>query len=283
MYIATGENIDGWVIKIKLENKEDVVIGIVTNENIAGNWIIKIKDNSYTEEIPLIEKYIIGCENAIKIPKNIKWHGTDKERSLRWYVMEQYRGDISKNFMFARKNWKLLLSDVLNFFKHIHLQGIIHGDIKTKNILYRETPVKFCVNDYEFVGKPTKNNINTKKYVEYYYSYLGIPHGKQWFGYRADLTAFGYILWNVLVANKNGEQNLLWQLNAIDYYNKRETRDYHFEIDLDRNLSIELNMPNMIKNYFNILESLEWNRVEPPESSLYDELNNVALFEGAAE
>jgi len=279
MYVSHYELINGWCLKKRLEDTEDLIITTVLNKNVPGNWIMKIKCISFYEEISGIEKYLTGCENAVSIPKNITWHGIDEDRQFRWYVMQQYDGDISKKCLFTKKYIQIFLKDVVNFLKHIHLQGAVHGDIKMKNILYTENFVKFYVCDYEFLSAVANNRKNNEKYlnyIDYYYSYLGIPSGKPKFSYKADLTAFGYILWSIFISEKDTDTQFKWQQRAINLYNLKEESDYLSEIDKERDNACK-EMPVAIRKYFTFLEKLSWANETPPEGIFYDELGELRL------
>ena len=279
MYISRFEIIEDWHFKTRLEENEDVIITTVVNKKLKGNWIMKLKCISYFEEISAIKKYLTCCENAVSIPKNCIWHGVDTERKFRWYVMQQYDGDISKKSLFTKSHIQIFLKDIITFLKHIHSQGAVHGDLKLKNILYTAEPVKFFVCDYEFlksVEDNRKESSDFESYVNYYYSYLGIPKGKPKFGYRSDLTIFGYILLSIIVSEKETFTQFKWQKQAIDFYNIKEKEDYLFSIDIQREIACN-EMPAGIMKYFTYLEKISWTNETPPATEFYDELAEMRL------
>jgi hypothetical protein len=71
MNVRKGEKLEDWTIINKLEDKEDLIIAVVTNAKLPGIWIMKLKNEYYYEEITVINKYLTGCENAVKIPRDV--------------------------------------------------------------------------------------------------------------------------------------------------------------------------------------------------------------------
>lgn len=248
--------------------------------DLSGNgkrWVKKTREFYLSlNESDLIKKYLLGCNTAVEIPPIMQWHG--KLEKKYWYIMEKYDGSLYKNMLFGKKHWKKLLIDVVNFLRHIHRQGVVHGDIKEMNILYQAVPIpKFVVCDYEFIRKPDPSTVCKNNNTDcFYYSLLGCEEGYPYFSYKADLTSFGYILWKVLDAVTDRAVNFLWQRKAGKEYNEGNEDYTLYEIDRDREIE-DSHMPIVIKEYFSIISRINWFQTSAPDGAIYDELMRLDL------
>lgn len=261
-------------------NKNDTIIEEVELE-CGEKWVKKTrkKHADLSHEGHVIERHLLGCRTAVRVPPIIEWYGDTEDGEKYWYIMEKYDGNLNENPEFHKKNWKRLLIDVVSFFKHLHIQGYVHGDIKDANILYREFPYpQFNVCDYEFVGRPDNKKVCQEGETDsYYYMMLGCERGKPYFSYRADLTAFGYILWKVL-ERISVNANFMWQRMAIKEYN-RDTHSISLD-DIDYYRAEEnRQMPPFIEEYFKIVETIDWFQEKPPDWALYDDLMRLPAEE----
>lgn len=272
MRLQVGEIVGGWKIIEILDKSAGSIIAIVTNKLIDGEWVIK-KYESRTEfdERNIYELYLKKCNSAIKIP-SLECSDKLEIRGKNWFIMRKYAGDILKKLLYAKHYFTKFTIDVINFLRHIHMQGIVHGDMKTKNILYNERPPEFCVCDYEYMRKPSKLCVYSERsYISYYYLFLGIPYLKPHFSYRADLTAFGYILWKVISADRGYELKFDWQDLACELYSNKNLEN-KYEIIESKRLAFNKTMPEAISNYFAIIEEVDWYKELPPDGAIYDNI-----------
>ena len=134
---------------------------------------------------------------------------------------------------------------------------IIHGDIKSENILinFKNTNTPFCLIDFESLCKPDKITCENDLPCGYYYYALGCESDKPYYSYRMDLQAFGIILWNLTLSVENFYK-FDWQDRGNYNYNKRKNFNEFKYLNALRNINGEKN--DLIKNYFEIIEKVDW-------------------------
>ena len=191
-----------------------------------------------------------------------------KYKGYYWFVMEKYDADCSNGNIFYIDISKLIES-VIKFLKYLHREHrVIHRDIKLSNILYKEG--KYTVADYELIREPDNESIcDEHDYDNYYYYSYGAEYGKPVLSYRYDLQAVGYML----MVMDNKYEALPFQKKAHTYYNMKSFKN-HFE-ELNK-LRSEYEMPERIKAYFKLIESVDWFSLEPPGEDVYDSI--IKLF-----
>jgi serine/threonine protein kinase len=244
-------------------------------------WNMKIinimKDNS---EIEVIKKY-----KMYQVPNTVIMHLDDyyltgKNDVYEWYIMEKCNGDIHKYIKSAYHNWDILLDCVINFLKHLHQKKkLIHGDLKLKNILYKADENTFKVCDYESCNSPILDkNCNMIGSVGYYYYYIGAIPNEPYFSYKSDLLSFGVILWAVYCNKDLVNNNLFkWQQYAINYYENNHNSDNNYYAKMEELKNLE-NMPEMIKQYFNIISKINPLSYDPPGDDIYNEILELKKY-----
>jgi hypothetical protein len=274
------------VIKI-IDNTRDTYIVEVTLYDTLNDtkdtknieWIMKLSNSKYTNcESDIILKYnLTEYTDGLIFPLN-SIHFSGIYKGYNWYVMEKCDSDCNKNIPDIRPNIESFKDDVCNFLRFIHIKkNIIHGDLKLKNVLLKDNRFKVC--DYESIGRINSRYLcSVNDYIGYYYYYLGCKENKPYFSYRMDLEALGIMLWsiinlyNVCDINKSPIEMMDWQSKSVFYYNKKLNYNYYHELEI---LKKKEEMPNFIKNYFKIIENIDWNSILPPSNDIYDKIINL--------
>ena len=298
MNIPVGTQIGSWKITKKLVDTKRTLIAVVISKDIDGEWVLKINTNKKVDEAKIYDEYVKSCSTAVQIPEkiiykrsflnrlcgsipyseesSIDWQGVyNKLTGKKWYIMEMFDNDISLHLVLVKHNIKKFILDCITLIRHLHSQGLVHGDIKYKNILFKKSPIKFSICDYEFIRQPKKKRVEEKKRpIGYYYSYLGIPYHKPYFSYRADLTSLGYILWAALLSDRTYNLLFKWQEKASSFYEKTvidDNTNYNTFKLIENMQNDEFKIcPEFIKQYFQILERIDWNQVNPPDIAIYE-------------
>ena len=63
-----------------------------------------------------------------------------------------------------------------------------------------------------------------------------------------------------------------WQSKSVFHYNKQLNYNYYYELEI---LKKQEKMPNFIKNYFKIIDNIDWNSMLPPSNDIYDKIINL--------
>jgi hypothetical protein len=253
-------------------SKEDI------KELTSKRWILKgSKVDSL--EIEIIDKLKLNESDLIPcMPTNPYYRYGYKNKCGKyniqsWMTMEKYDTTINKQLSYCYYNVFNLALYLINFIEWLHIEKkSIYGDMKFENIVVNLTENKFSVIDFESIDKPLDIVCCDNLPDGYYYYALGCEYDKEYYSYRMDLQAIGYILCYVL---ENTDRETEWVDRAYKYYNRRTTKRYFFRLN---NMRDEHNksIPRIIKYYFDIISSLEWNaKVSKPE--IYTKLKR--LFE----
>ena len=284
--------IGNWEIIELIWNKYKTQIYEVENINIKNDkikWVMKISNNS--GEIDIINKL-----NLYKEPNIISMPILDEDRYGKynnefWCVMEKYDGDVYDFQQYCWKNINKLGLYLINFLEWLHIKKHkIHGDIKIHNIVVSITDSiinNFSIIDFENMSEPYSQVYCSEDLPDdsYYYS-IGCQLNKNYFSYRMDLQSVGYILCYLLEAEEE-HNNLLddlyydsvryidWKNIAVKYYKSNTKYNYFNEIEIIRDKHTK-NMPKIIKNYFNIIEKLDWECLVP-NSEIYIELKKLFI------
>jgi serine/threonine protein kinase len=259
-----------WVVKVKLNGviNEEILKNILNN-NIF--WIMKITDDM--NEFYNFAKYELNTkEYGLLLPNN-DYYSNGKIVSggltFMWFVMEEYCFDCSTvEYKNINLDEKKIIKSVVLFLKHIHRKyNIIHGDLKLKNILYKNNEYRVC--DFETLRKPKNTYLCDENHFNNYYYYLhGCEYKKPVYSYRYDLQALGYILWNIL----NKYEKFEFQRLAQIYYERQENYNKFEKLEIIKN---SLVMPDKIKSYFQIISRVDWNCLDPPPEEIYQEILNL--------
>jgi serine/threonine protein kinase len=280
MNFKIGDNIGPWIINriIKSEQFRCILQVFLNKENehlidsdLGGikYWIMKIMTKHDKDEYEIIKKYKLNdIEYSVKILKNdVMSHG--KYENYIWYVMEEYCFDCSnkRNMVI---NEKKIISSIINFLRYIHREHkIIHGDIKLKNVLYKNGNYYVC--DYESIKEPNNNELcDDNNSSNYYYYYIGCEYKKPIWSYRTDLEAVGYILWSII----NNFHFLDFQKSAQYYYENDYEVNRYEKLDNIKEADFE-NIPDIVTNFFKITSKIDWFNLEPPSNEIYDEIINI--------
>lgn len=259
-----------WVVKVKLNGviNEEILKNIL-NGNIF--WIMKITDD--INEFNNLNKYELNNEKYGLIIPNNDYYSNGKivsaDTTFMWFVMEEYCFDCSSNeFKNLQLNEKKILKSVILFLKYIHRKyNIIHGDLKLKNILYKNNEYRVC--DFETLRKPKNTYLCDENHFNNYYYYLhGCEYNKPVYSYRYDFQALGYILWNIYNDYKRFEFQKLAQL----YYERQEYNNKYEKLEI---LKSSLVIPDKIKKYFDIISKIDWYCLDPPAEEIYNEILNL--------
>jgi len=304
-YYNIGDTIAYWKINKIITNQNNSLVLEVALESISPEelinvfnyrtiWTMKIRNDVDEGEIYSYYK-LSECPFALDSPKEKEYFSGNIKiinnkgyyETHIWYVTEKYDEDISKNYIFAKQNWKHLLISVIEFLRFVHVKKIIHGDIKAKNILYKSnSDILFKVCDYESLASPYDTQICMRAgYDGFYYYGIGCMRNEPIFSYRMDLEAFGYILWAVLLSTEKLEYTFDWQDYAFDLYKKKIRNDNNniYEtkytyLDNLKKIAHTTLMLKIIDKYFKIISTIKWNSEDPPDNKIYDQLIELTDF-----
>ena len=249
----------------------DVVIDKTLNDQLNDiNKIWTMKINNYSdEEINNIKNYELNkCKYSMQYPIDDNYF-SGKINKYNWFVMEKFEFDCNELSYF---NYKYFLDYVINFLRYIHREKkVVHGDLKSKNILYNKDNIRYVVCDFETLQKPNKEDIcNGEHYNDYYYYLYGCELNQCIYSYRNDLQSICYILWMVLRENKY----MNYQTRSQNYYNYHIKENKMYKLELLRSQEI---MPPVIKKFYDIISIVKWDQEEPPDNELYDNLIKLDL------
>lgn len=248
------------------------VIPTIINEDLEKTkWILKFSKN-FISEIKKIEEYLIFNEKfCIKMPleKEFRSGLINKDG---WYVMEKYDGNLHKYFLFGKNNIKLLISNIINFIKWLHVEKkVVHGDLKHQNILINFTKKDrpFCLIDYESLDEPDNIACVDNNPDGYYYYGYGCEYDKPNCSFRYDLEAFGLILW-ALTLSVDSLYKFHWQEEAFKRYKKKQF-DNHYSYLNALKQSYITPKSDLIINYYKIIEEVDWYE-KNPDPDIYDRI-----------
>jgi len=149
---SIGDRIHTWrIMDIIYNHNQTLILNVVLDGispdklvkmlNYKTEWIMKIRNDLDESELYLRNE-LDKCKYALDIPnEDIFFKGKfkiinehNKYTTYYWSTYEKYTEDISKNYIYAKKRWKELLTCVIEFLRYIHKKKIIHGDLKARNI-----------------------------------------------------------------------------------------------------------------------------------------------------
>jgi len=293
-----GDMIHTWrIMDIIYDHNQTLILNVVLDGispdklvkmlNYKTEWIMKIR-NDLDESEYYMKNELDKCKYALDIPKeDIFFKGKfkiinehNKYTTYYWSTYEKYTEDIGKNYIYAKKRWKELLTCVIEFLRYIHKKKIIHGDLKARNILYENGSNIFKVCDYESLMSPNVDDIcNKSSYNGFYYYSLGCQKDESYYSYRMDLEAFGYILWAIFLSSDVDEYIFDWQEAAFDLYKKKIKNNssdvytnYYKYLDDIKKKSCSSKIFPIIDKYFQIISVIDWKSTDPPDDCIYDQI-----------
>lgn len=234
-------------------------------------WIMKItyKINEYE----IIKKYKLDeCDYIVKTIKKEEISNGKYDEKYYWYIMEEYCFDCSRKIIGVINIEKKIVTTIVNFLRYLHIeQKAIHGDIKLKNVLYKNDNYAIC--DFESVKNPNNDEL-CDEYISsnYYYYYIGCEYKRPIWSYRTDLEAVGYILWYII----NKYHLLEFQKSAQYYYENEYEANRFPKLETLKYNDYE-NIPDIVNKYFEITSKIDWFNLEPPSNEIYDEI--IKLFD----
>ena len=273
------ENDHNCIYDIEFDIDENNISPDDINELTSYKWIMKVFRSDRTDIDTINNLCLYESEFIIKMPSNEKYRSgyesiTDIVKINYWYVMEKYDCDISYSLPYCYDNFSVLALYLINFIEWLHIEKKqVHGDIKYENIVVNYEKNQFRVIDYESVGYIS--NLICINYLPngYYYFGLGCEYNTQYFSYRMDLQAIGYLLCCVL---ENIDSNdILWRRKAFKYYDIGVNINYFKKLNRMRNEYLET-IPKTIKKYFNIISALDWS-ANYPNQQIYTDLKKLFI------
>lgn len=283
---------DNFVIICDVSTYKIDVNELLNKLNGVSNWIMKLRlyEKKYSE-VDIIKKINFkDVPNSViaDIDSEYMFGFYDK---YEWYIIEKCDGDLNKYIKIATEKWDILLENVCSFLKYLHrVKKVIHGDLKEKNILYNSELDKFKVCDYESCKKQVLD-ISCNKIIEtikdglpiynrvdsdgYYFYYLGANLNESYMSYKMDLLSFGFILWNIYSYKTTKRSLFKWQLRAIELY---ESNEQIYRYDELEKLKSEEEMPDIIKEYFKIVDTIDPLSIEPPDKNIYDRIFDLKKY-----
>lgn len=90
-----------------------------------------------------------------------------------------------------------------------------------------------------------------------------------------DLLSFGYILWNIYSYKTTKKSLFKWQLRAIELYQSNEQINRYEELE---KLKSEEEMPDIIKEYFEIVDTINPLSNQPPDKNIYDRIFDLKKY-----
>ena len=91
-----------------------------------------------------------------------------------------------------------------------------------------------------------------------------------------DLLSFGVILWTVYCNSSLIDNKVFkWQRYAIEYYEKRCKYDNYEKLEELKRLEF---MPEMIKEYFEIVSRIDPKTTDPPSDDIYNNILNLKKY-----
>jgi serine/threonine protein kinase len=295
---SIGDRIHTWrIMDIIYNHNQTLILNVVLDGispdklvkmlNYKTEWIMKIRSDLDESEYYL-KNELDKCKYALDIPnEDIFFKGKfkiinehNKYTTYYWSTYEKYTEDIGKNYIYAKKRWKELLTCVIEFLRYIHKKKIIHGDLKARNILYENGSNIFKVCDYESLMSPNVVDICNKScYNGFYYYSLGCQKDESYYSYRMDLEAFGYILWAIFLSSDVDEYIFDWQEAAFDLYKKKIKNNssdvytnYYKYLDDIKKKSCSSKIFPIIDKYFQIISVIDWKSTDPPDDCIYDQI-----------
>jgi serine/threonine protein kinase len=302
--IKVGDIIGIWKVnKILFSNLNNVIICDVSTYKIdisellnklngVSNWVMKLRiyEKDYSE-VDIIKKINFKDVPNSVIPNVDNEYIFGIYDKYEWYIIEKCDGDINKYIQICDEKWDILLEDVCSFLKYLHhVKKVVHGDLKTTNILYNSELNKFKVCDYESCQKPvldllcngiTRNSKlsplkNSYLYnVGYYYYYIGANLNESYMSYKMDLLSLGVILWNICSYKSKNTTLFKWQTKAIELYESNEKYNKFSELE---QLKKAEEMPEMIKEYFDIVNTIDPLSLDPPDCNIYNKILSLKKY-----
>jgi hypothetical protein len=271
------ENDHNCIYDVEIDDSENNISPDDINELTSYKWIMKVFRSDRTEIDTINNLCLYESEFIIKMPSNKEYRSgyesiTDIVKINYWYVMEKYDCDISYALPYCYDNFNVLALYLINFIEWLHIEKKqVHGDIKYENIVVNHEKNQFRVIDYESIGNISDSICINYLPNGYYYFGLGCEYNTQYFSYRMDLQAIGYLLCYVL---ENIDYNdILWRRKAFKYYDIHVKINYFKKLNKMRNEYLE-NIPKTIKKYFNIISNLEWS-ANQPDQQIYTDLKKL--------
>lgn len=281
MKLNIGDNVGPWIINkiLKTEYSRSILQVFLNKdfENLIDSelggikyWIMKISIDS--NEYKIIKKYKIDeCDYAIRTLKNELISNGIYDNVYYWYIIEEYCFDCSRKVNMVINKKKLIIT-IINFLRYLHReQNAIYGDMKLKNILYKNGNYVMC--DFESVKNPNNDELcDEYKSSNYYYYYIGCEYEKPIWSYRTDLEAVIYMIWYIINENRQ-----------LDF---QKSAQYYYENDYNVNRFAKLeaikyedfaDIPIIICDFFKITSNIDWFNLEPPSNEIYDEI--IKLFD----
>lgn len=263
MDLKIGDTVGPWIIQEIIKDEPGRVIASVKTEDDPLLWVLKIVFES--EEYQKIIKYTIdNCEHGLKMP-DLPTLSCGKYRIYDWFVMEKFDHDCSKRHTI---NHYEFVKSIVMLLKHLHLtHNVIHGDLKLNNVLHKNGKYRVC--DFEAVLAPEIDTLcDESNYNNYYYYSYGAEYKKPVNTYKYDFQALGYML---LVIDNDFTIHR-FQTLAHSYYNKKIKSNLYVHLDCMRS---RLNPSEKTRQYFALVERIDWFSLTPPPLVFYDEIISI--------
>lgn len=237
-----------------------------------AGWVLKIM-TAPAAIMELSETLMIYAEtprNAVEFPDTVgALCGTATPDTV-WIAMRRYTGSAATEREYCRTHWRRLAAAVLAFLEDVHVgTRHVHGDLKAGNVLVDVVRGEFVVADFGHMDLPSTKL--TQAYSSdhlWYYLAMGAEPDQTPRGWRADLTALGYLLadltWPEEVsctfhAECMARRGLLGS-NDTAMHEIAGLRD----VEMSRACGLTL------RTYFETLASeVAWDAVRPPPRALY--------------
>lgn len=253
-------------------SKEDLL------ELTSKRWILKGSKIDSVEVDVINTLKLNESNNILSMPTNpIHRYGYEdkcgKYYIASWITMEKYDSSIIKQLSYCYYNVFNLGLYLINFIEWMHIEKkSIYGDMKFENIVVNLTENKFSTIDFESIDKPLDLICCDNLPDGYYYYALGCEFNKEYYSFRMDLQAIGYILCSIL---EDTDGKTEWTERAYKYYNHKTTKRYFFRLNNIRDEHFK-SVPRIIRYYFDIISTLDWN-AKVPKPEIYTKLKR--LFE----
>jgi serine/threonine protein kinase len=243
---------DKYIIGKYLGKGMSSIVHLITKESDGELYAVKIIDTSVENFNTDFVQNEINIHIKLKHPNILNMQLSFFEpNNIKFYIITEYCvNDNLKKLLNSRK--KLEYSEIRrcilqlsNGLKYLHMNGIMHRDIKLANILL-DSELNLKIADFGFATTEAMSHtlIGTPNYIA--------PEilAKQYYDYKVDIWSFGVVVYILTVGQEPFKTDTIKEL-----YKKIIKFDYNsFPIDIDLDLK---NLIDRIFKHRNIRLSLE--------------------------